>query len=278
MKAVNVLVAVASSLIVSATTAAAQTPAEFYEDQCLACHTIGGGPAIGPDLKGVTERQSREWLARFIADPDKVVESGDPYAKKLVDAADGMVMPEIDGLTPAMIEGLLDYLTAQGREGGGAPAAPPEKKFTADDVARGRAILTGRTRLADGGPACIACHSLNDLTAFGGGALGPDLTHVWARLQGQRGMRGWLSAPPTPTMRAVYGTHKLTSDEVDGLLALFESTDASTGAVGTARLPFVASGVGGAALALVAMMFVWRGRFRSVRRPLVGTGAAGGTR
>jgi cytochrome c2 len=255
-------------------------PAAFFEDDCQACHTIGGGPAVGPDLKGVTSRQTREWLTRFILDPQKVVDSEDPYAKQLVAAADGFVMPPVDDpLTPEFIQRLLDYIEVRG--GGSAAAArgavAPERPFTDADVARGRARFIGATPLSAGGPACIACHNIGNLAAFGGGRLGPDLTQVFARLQGRRGMTGWLGSPPTPTMRAVYGGHKLTVEESESLVALFERTNSSPGA-GAARLPFVASGIGGAAVCMAAMMWVWRGRLRSVRRPHDRRRAAGGTR
>jgi hypothetical protein len=50
---------------------------------CAACHTIGGGKLIGPDLKGITERLDRDWLKRFINNSTEVINSGDEYAVKL---------------------------------------------------------------------------------------------------------------------------------------------------------------------------------------------------
>src|SRR4051794_3073071 len=47
---------------------------------CAACHTIGGGTKIGPDLAGVTTRRNRKWLEQFIAEPDRMNENGDPTA------------------------------------------------------------------------------------------------------------------------------------------------------------------------------------------------------
>ncbi len=268
------------SIVLSAAVSEAQDPpAKIFEEQCAACHTIGDGPAVGPDLKGVTTRQSREWLASFILDPQKVIDSGDAHAKQLVAAADGFVMPPAEGVTPQTVSQLIDYIEAQsGGAATNAPPPPPERPLTDEDVARGRLHFTGRQPLAAGGPPCIACHNLEQLAGFGGGKLAPDLTHVYARLQGRRGLRGWLSSPPTPTMREVYSTHKLTPDEIDALTALFERADASSEPEAAGGLPFVASGVAGAGLGLLAMMWVWRSRFRAVRQPLVGTGAAGGTR
>ena len=267
MKSLLATFALLGSLVSSAVASPRTSPAGLFEDDCQACHTIGGGPAVGPDLKGVTTRQTREWLTRFILDPQKVVDSGDPYARQLVAAADGFVMPPLDDPLPqGFIHQLFDYIEAQGNGPGGTVSepAPSLRPFTEADVLRGRAHFTGEMRLSGGGPACVACHHIGDLAAFGGGGLGPDLTSAFTRLKGRRGMAAWLSSPPTPTMRAVYGAHKFTAEENDSLVALFERSSTSAGAR-AARLPFMASGMGGAAVCMAAMMWIWRGRFRSVQ-------------
>src|SRR5690348_1409130 len=44
-----------------------------FAGHCAACHTIGHGEKIGPDLLGVTAARNHEWLKRFIQEPDKVL-------------------------------------------------------------------------------------------------------------------------------------------------------------------------------------------------------------
>ena len=40
---------------------------ELYETKgCPACHTIGGGRLVGPDLAGVAERRDRDWIIAMI--------------------------------------------------------------------------------------------------------------------------------------------------------------------------------------------------------------------
>ena len=72
---------------VAASAPAQDPPSEeaiaFFEANYMSCHTIGGGRLTGPDLKGVTERQEPDWLAKFIMDPKAVIDSGDPYAAEL---------------------------------------------------------------------------------------------------------------------------------------------------------------------------------------------------
>ena len=40
----------------------------LFATRCAACHTIGNGDKIGPDLLGVTNVRDRAWLARMIID------------------------------------------------------------------------------------------------------------------------------------------------------------------------------------------------------------------
>ena len=51
-------------------------PAEWAT--CAACHTIGKGKLIGPDLKGITERHEEAWLYSFIKSSQTMVNNGDP--------------------------------------------------------------------------------------------------------------------------------------------------------------------------------------------------------
>lgn len=39
----------------------------LFESRCAACHTLGAGERLGPDLLGVTTRRERSWLARYLA-------------------------------------------------------------------------------------------------------------------------------------------------------------------------------------------------------------------
>jgi nitrite reductase (NO-forming) len=41
----------------------------FVNKGCGACHSIGKGKMAGPDLAGVTERRSHDWLKRWLKDP-----------------------------------------------------------------------------------------------------------------------------------------------------------------------------------------------------------------
>lgn len=251
---------------------AAQTPADDYRQSCANCHTIGGGKLTGPDLKDVAGRRDRDWLVRFILDPRAVLDSGDAYAKQLQAAANGAVMPTVVGMTPERAGALLDLIEAESKlpESQFVGLRITDKPFTAADVTRGAALFGGRQALAKRGPACVSCHSVGRLPGLGGGRLGPDLTRVYERIQGRKALAAWLQAPPTPTMKRLYGDRPLETAEVLALLAVIEQGAAQGAApVNAARVVFVLGGIVGCAALLFAFDAIWRTRFRSVRRTLV---------
>lgn len=262
--------AVVLCLVPFASPASAQDAADFYEENCAACHTLGDGGPL--DLKGVTARKDRAWLVRFILDPEAVVRSGDPYARQLVEQAGGGIMPSIDDLTPDLAAQILDHIEHVTGLLPAAPAAAPspvDEPFTGVELSAGRALYSGERRLAAGGPSCFSCHRLAGTTGPGGGVFGPDLTNVHQRLRGRRGLDAWLTSPPTPVMRAVYRRAALRDDERRALIALFEHAAAEPARPSGSTATFLVAGAGGAVIALAAMALVWSRRFRGVRRPML---------
>jgi nitrite reductase (NO-forming) len=49
----------------------------MFDTRCLACHSIGHGPVVGPDLRGVTDRRSPEWITRWLHSPEAMLASDD---------------------------------------------------------------------------------------------------------------------------------------------------------------------------------------------------------
>lgn len=88
----------------------AATPGqEIFVDQCAACHTIGKGRLVGPDLAGVTARREEGWLKRQIDDPEGLIEENDPIALQLLKESDDMPMMSLD-LSDAEITAVIGYL------------------------------------------------------------------------------------------------------------------------------------------------------------------------
>ncbi len=247
----------------------AQDAATDFQQNCAACHSIGGGALMGPDLLGVSGRRDRDWLVRFIVSPQAVVDSGDVYAKKIVEESNGIVMPPVEGLGKPRAETLVAWLDKQT---GTAPATaepPKEAAFTPQDITRGEALFTGRLPLERSGPPCNSCHHLQLLPSPGGGRLGPDLSGEVKRLGGTRSLSAWLGATPTHTMKAIYGTKPLQPAEITGLTAYLDSASSPQGTPGSpARGRFALWGLAGGALALLLLDRIWKNRFTAVRRPL----------
>jgi len=258
--------------IFAATAAQGQNPADYYRQSCLACHTIGGRRMVGPDLKDVTQRKDREWLVKFLLDPKGVIDSGDAYAAQIVKESHGMVMPTIKSMDRARAEALLNLIESESKAEiprfAGKQVA--ERPFTAADVERGKEIVRGTRSLASGGPACISCHTLQDLGSLGGGRLGPDLSGTYQRMGGRRNLTSWLSSPATPTMQSLYKNHALKQDEILPLVAYLESASKQGGQANpNATLHFFLIGLGGSLIGLVILDSFWRKRFNTVRRALV---------
>ena len=83
-----------------------------FTKHCAACHTIGDGDRIGPDLAGVTTRRESAWLTRFISAPDAVRASGDPAAKALAAKYTPAVMPRL-GVAEGDVAQILHYIDAK---------------------------------------------------------------------------------------------------------------------------------------------------------------------
>lgn len=264
--------AAAALTLLAATAAAADEAATFFRQNCMSCHTIGGGRLVGPDLKDVSQRKDRAWLQKFIADPKSFLNGGDPYAAKLKEEARGAVMPNIAGLDDQKSLALLDLIDRESKlpKSQFAGLNIGDQPFTPDDIASGRAIILGDRKLANGGAACISCHSIDGLSVLGGGKLGPDLTKVYERMRGRRNLASWLQAPATATMRPLFANQAFTNDEIVQLVAYLEQTAKKPQQSSeTGTLAFFFLGLGGSVLGFVGADALWRKRFRGVRKSMV---------
>jgi mono/diheme cytochrome c family protein len=238
----------------------------IFEQNCAACHTIGGGDLVGPDLKDVADRRDPDWLRRWLAAPDKMLAEGDPIATELLDQFNGIPMPN-QNLSTADIDAVLAYLGAAD-----SAAAPPEQSqgtVLTGNPATGRDLFTGADRLSNGGAACIACHDTGALGAPGGGLMGPDLTRVVERYGGETGLRSILGNIPFPSMVPVYRNHPLTPQEQADLTTFFQSSageDTPSRGLRHVELYILAFG---AMDVFLGVLFVWNRRLpRHTRRSL----------
>jgi len=80
-----------------------------FSTKCSACHGLGEGPKVGPDLAGVTTTRTRAWLASYITDPQAMLQLGDPIAKALSAKYGAVSMPTLQ-LTDQQVQDVIQYL------------------------------------------------------------------------------------------------------------------------------------------------------------------------
>lgn len=210
--------------------------AALFEAKCAACHSVGGGPKLGPDLEGVVAKRGKEWAVLAIVDPQK--------------AGLAPSMPDL-GLTQAEGEAISAFLDSRQKEAGKTPAAQAAKAPVApaspEDIGRGQKLFEGSLRFANGGPACNACHDLRHEGVTGGGTLASDLTRSSIAGAGEQGLAAMLANAPFPVMQVAYEGKAVKPDEVRALAGFLQRAEADSASQKPARhgLPMVLGGAGG---------------------------------
>ncbi len=205
-------VALVATSLLQTEDAHAKSGKEIFTTLCAACHTVGGGKRVGPDLLGVTERRKADWLVKFVKSSQSMVNAGDPVAKALLEEFK-VPMPD-QNLSDTEIKAVLEYTK---QKVAGAKPAAPMKKATKEQVILGGKLFQGEVRLKNGGPSCVACHDVTNDAIISGGVLARELTTVFGRLGGG-GVRAILGAPPFPVMQQAYADHPLEEGEVTALV------------------------------------------------------------
>lgn len=81
----------------------------LFVKACAACHTIGRGRRVGPDLKHIAGRRQPDWLTRYIAAPATMRASGDATALALSKEFNSVRMPTL-GLSDNDVGDVLKYI------------------------------------------------------------------------------------------------------------------------------------------------------------------------
>lgn len=112
---------------------------------CSACHTIGKGKLVGPDLKGVTGRHEETWLIKFIQNSQAMVKAGDETAVKLFNENNKIPMPPND-LSDEQIRSLLSYIENYEPE---SAEASPANAIIDEKVAEQKEIVSAHAPRKD---------------------------------------------------------------------------------------------------------------------------------
>lgn len=250
----------------------------FQQKGCTACHTIGKGNLVGPDLKGVTSKESQQWLEQWIKAPSAMIAKKDPTAIKLLQQFHNVQMPDL-GLSSSDVDNILAFLgspSAATAASGPAPQAASAPAVKGNPEI-GKDLFTGVVRFANGGPPCMACHSVSGIGALGGGQLGPDLTEVVKRYGGASAVDAFVAGTPTPTMKAVWGQRPLTAQDRANVVSFLAQAEVSQR---PAQAIWQLAGLAalGVVILLTIAAFRWNYRLRfGVRGPMVARPTTGHT-
>ncbi|OGT77279.1 MAG: hypothetical protein A3I78_02040 [Gammaproteobacteria bacterium RIFCSPLOWO2_02_FULL_56_15] len=226
------IIVVAGWLIGSQPASAQESGREIFQKSCAACHSVGGGRLVGPDLAGVNDKRPEDWLLKFIKSSQTLVKSGDKTATALFEEFNKLPMPD-QALSDDQIRKVLAHIKetgggpAAGKETA-APPAPAAKESAAEgtpaEILLGGHLFEGKVRFANGGPSCKACHDVKNEAVISGGILASELTLVFSRM-GKPGVSAILGSAPFPVMQAAYEGKALSENEIRALIAFLQHVD-----------------------------------------------------
>jgi len=87
-----------------------RTGETLFRTRCSACHSFGAD-GVGPDLMAVTAIRDRNWLSRWIKEPDKMLAEKDPLAVALMSKY-SISMPNMR-LNDQDVEAVIAYIEAE---------------------------------------------------------------------------------------------------------------------------------------------------------------------
>ena len=207
----------------------------IFKKTCIACHTIGSGRLVGPDLKNVFNIRSEEWIIKFVKSSQSMIKRGDPDAVSIFNEYNKLVMLD-QNLTDDQIKDVILYIKQRSSGSGQTTALTEDIKSSAgttideageNEVSAGRKLFLGKVQLTNGGPACISCHNVTGKNLIAGGLLAMDLTNTYSRLNAP-GVYSIMFSSPFPVMNAAYLNHKITKDEAFYLIAFLKQADTNS--------------------------------------------------
>jgi len=104
----------------------------IFTTTCTACHSIGKGTVVGPDLKDVTKTVSEDWIKKWIRGSQAMVDAKDPAAVEIFNKFNMIPMPD-QALSDAEVKAVLDYIKS---ESGGEVVADKKTDDKKADTAK----------------------------------------------------------------------------------------------------------------------------------------------
>lgn len=121
-KSLVFVVGLMSSMSTAAYAQDAKAGEALFKANCTTCHLVQG-KRIGPELKGMSERHSEEWLIPWIKNSQAMIASGDPTAVALFEEWDKLVMTAFPQFSDDDVRNIMAYVTAEEERLAAGPAA-----------------------------------------------------------------------------------------------------------------------------------------------------------
>jgi mono/diheme cytochrome c family protein len=94
----------------------------IFKANCTTCHLVQG-KRVGPELKGMTERYSEEWLIKWIRNSQALIATGDEAAVQIFEEYNRSVMTAFPQLSDDDIRNIIAYVEAEEARLAAGPAA-----------------------------------------------------------------------------------------------------------------------------------------------------------
>ena len=104
----------------------------LFNTNCAACHQLNR-KAVGPALRGVTEKYDKEWLYNWIKNGTQMIKDGDPQAVAIWEEYNRAVMTNYPQFSNEQIDNILAYTNF-------TPPAPAPAVANAQTVSQGSDI------------------------------------------------------------------------------------------------------------------------------------------
>ena len=125
---------------------------QLFNTNCAACHKLDK-KLLGPPLKGVSEKRSKEWLSSWIKDSQALIKSGDADAKEIYKEYNNIPMQSFPHLSDQDISDILAYTDDKPAETAATPATAG-----GDDLSQSPEVKLGEKIFKAN---CAACHKLD---------------------------------------------------------------------------------------------------------------------
>ena len=239
----------------------------IFKQNCAACHKLGQR-FIGPDLIGVNQKRSEDWLVSFIKSSQTMIKSGDADAVAIYEEFNQVMMTDLAHLSDDDIKTILSYIEQQSSSMN-STEEPVEivevvpTIYSAEDIQKGQNLFSGKTRFSNGGASCISCHNVTNDELISGGLMAKDLTNAYARM-GEAGVASIISSPPFPVMVTAYKKNPLDSIETSQLTAFLKHADevSDEQEVRSGASLFILGGGSGIIIFFLLIELIWKKRLR----------------